>query len=290
MALFKKIVLKKVFAHFSAIFIYLLILKKFDYFSLIYTQKNSIFFEGPLALFVYYVFFLIMKPGRFRYVLAFIPAIFFYILFEIYYRTWGSTFKIITIKQLPELFEVLEFSHSILFVSLSITFFTIFVIFFDYRNKYKLALTFLTVVTIAMIFKFLPGTYVDYLQAQSVDISSFSDIESVQKNGRLFMVLYWEAKRRQAIASLQEISGEEDIVLKGLLQSAKLKKNVHIIVMESLFDPSLMINVKFSIVPIHPEFLKLFRDIGTSRSPVFGGRSAQAEFEVLCGEIGRAHV
>jgi hypothetical protein len=37
---------------------------------------------------------------------------------------------------------------------------------------------------------------------------------------------------------------------------------------------------------VHPDFERLFgKKIGFSVSPVFGGKTSQAEFEVLCGRL-----
>jgi hypothetical protein len=58
------------------------------------------------------------------------------------------------------------------------------------------------------------------------------------------------------------------------------KRNVHIFVMESFMDPSLL-GVPLSQDPIDPRLRALVG--GSSLSPVFGGRSAQPEFEILCG-------
>jgi Phosphoglycerol transferase and related proteins, alkaline phosphatase superfamily len=73
-------------------------------------------------------------------------------------------------------------------------------------------------------------------------------------------------------------------MLREGFKSVRLKRNVHLIILESFFDPSLLKKIKFSRNPMSPNLL---RYIGTSpavsASSVFGGRSAQAEFEILCG-------
>ncbi len=62
------------------------------------------------------------------------------------------------------------------------------------------------------------------------------------------------------------------------------RRNVHLIVMESFLDPTLFQKATFSRNPVHPDFSSLFGSkLGLSISPVFGGATSQAEFEVLCG-------
>jgi len=54
--------------------------------------------------------------------------------------------------------------------------------------------------------------------------------------------------------------------------------------MESFVDPTLFKGAIYTRDPVHPDFRRLFGDrMGFSVSPVFGGKTSQAEFEVLCG-------
>jgi phosphoglycerol transferase MdoB-like AlkP superfamily enzyme len=63
------------------------------------------------------------------------------------------------------------------------------------------------------------------------------------------------------------------------------KRNVHLILLESFWDPLLLEGIEFSGDPITAEFRKLWAETGHSTvlSPVFGGYTANAEFELLCG-------
>jgi phosphoglycerol transferase MdoB-like AlkP superfamily enzyme len=63
------------------------------------------------------------------------------------------------------------------------------------------------------------------------------------------------------------------------------QRNVHLIVLESFWDPALLTAAGFSDDPLDPGFRALWRETGNSHalSPVFGGYTANTEFEVLCG-------
>jgi phosphoglycerol transferase MdoB-like AlkP superfamily enzyme len=63
------------------------------------------------------------------------------------------------------------------------------------------------------------------------------------------------------------------------------KRNVHIILLESFWDPLLLEGIDFSGDPLSSEFRELWAQTGNSTvlSPVFGGYTANAEFEALCG-------
>jgi len=62
-------------------------------------------------------------------------------------------------------------------------------------------------------------------------------------------------------------------------------RNVHIILLESFWDPAQLKAGKFSRDPLPKEFRALWKQGGNSHvlSPVFGGYTANAEFEALCG-------
>ncbi len=62
-------------------------------------------------------------------------------------------------------------------------------------------------------------------------------------------------------------------------------RNVHMIVLESFWDPMQLSAAGLSADPLDPAFRKLWKATGNARalSPVFGGYTANAEFEALCG-------
>ncbi len=64
----------------------------------------------------------------------------------------------------------------------------------------------------------------------------------------------------------------------------KQRRNVHVVVLESFVDPLNFANARLPFDPIDPR-LRRWMDEAPSLalSPVFGGQSAQAEFEILCG-------
>lgn len=73
----------------------------------------------------------------------------------------------------------------------------------------------------------------------------------------------------------------------GKVSAAKefTPRNVHIVLLESFWDPNELKKAKFNQNPLSPEFRQLWKSAGYSRAltPVFGGGTANSEFEVLCG-------
>ncbi len=62
-------------------------------------------------------------------------------------------------------------------------------------------------------------------------------------------------------------------------------RNIHIVLLESFWDPNTLKKAKYKQNPLSPEFRELWKSAGYSHAltPVFGGFTANSEFEVLCG-------
>ncbi|MGZ8187360.1 MAG: LTA synthase family protein [Methylosarcina sp.] len=62
-------------------------------------------------------------------------------------------------------------------------------------------------------------------------------------------------------------------------------RNIHLVLLESFWDPNGLKKARYSENPLAPEFRKLWKNAGYSHAltPVFGGYTANSEFEVLCG-------
>jgi phosphoglycerol transferase MdoB-like AlkP superfamily enzyme len=62
-------------------------------------------------------------------------------------------------------------------------------------------------------------------------------------------------------------------------------RNIHLVLLESFWDPDRLKKAGYNQNPLSPEFRKLWKSTGysTAMPPVFGGYTANSEFEVLCG-------
>jgi phosphoglycerol transferase MdoB-like AlkP superfamily enzyme len=62
-------------------------------------------------------------------------------------------------------------------------------------------------------------------------------------------------------------------------------RNVHLVLLESFWDPNELKKANYKPNPLSPEFRKLWQsaDYSHAMPPVFGGYTANSEFEVLCG-------
>ncbi|MGE0669048.1 MAG: LTA synthase family protein [Sphingomonadales bacterium] len=91
------------------------------------------------------------------------------------------------------------------------------------------------------------------------------------------------AQSLQPVVHMAVLSGETAAV--PVAAEPRLRRNVHVILLESFWDPSVLTEADFSRDPFDKEFRELWEETGDSRAlvPVFGGYTANSEFEALCG-------
>jgi len=245
--------------------------------------------EAPLLLALYWALNFALRPGKLPAFVAALPFVLAYVACDIFFIATGDILRIIDLQSLPELLNVLHFAKKagmILALSLPPVLLLAFV---NYRRYWRV----LTVAGLALLgtaaVEFFPDAVLSGLQLARLDVAIYSDAQSVNNNGRLTMALYFEASRRVAIKQTgayrkrgeydQEVRATADFIRKN-----GNHHNVYMVVLESWLDPTLFRGVTFSRDPRHPDFAQLVgEEQGFSISPVFGGQTAQAEFEALCG-------
>ena len=94
---------------------------------------------------------------------------------------------------------------------------------------------------------------------------------------------------RKAVVRRETASGPRvnlaDQYAAGGDPSYRRKRNIHIVLEESFWNPDLLTGAHFNVSPMDPRFMALWKQTGYSHglSPAFGGQTANAEFEILCG-------
>ena len=251
--------------------------------------RSHLLIEAPLLLAIYWAFNFALRPGKLPAFVAALAFVVAYIACDVFFVAYGSVLRIIDLENLPELLNVLSFAKKaglILALGLPLALLLAFV---NYRRYWRV----LTVAGLALAgaatVEFFPKAVLSGLQFARLDVATYSDAQSVNDNGRLTMVLYFEASRRVAIKQTdayrkrgeydQEVRATADFIRKN-----GNRHNVYLVVLESWVDPTLFRGVTFSRDPRNPDFAQLVgEEQGFSISPVFGGQTAQAEFEALCG-------
>lgn len=264
-----------------------------DYGGIYSWDKGAINFvplEFCLVAILYYSLFFILKDNRYRYFLALLPLIIFYIFYDYYFISLGKVFKFCDLSEIPELIDVLPFWQ--IAINITILLHVLFIIAINlYRLWYKYILPVFVITTLFIIVSVKPTWYLEgvFNPFAKYGITPWSD-QGTAQNGYITSLLYFEAMMTNSKALANEMYGdgiEYEKSQEKLAQFLKEKnngRNIHVIILESFFNPKLFAKISYNNIIYAKEFSDMLANRESSSiSPVFGGNTAQAEFEVLCG-------
>lgn len=244
--------------------------------------------EYPLCLYLFFTFNQILRPSRWRPLLAALPVIGLYALHDIHFFVFGEVPALAQIRELPELFQVGDFwlRSGMILSALGILWFVARMI--EYKRRSLILGLPLLGLAIAMVMA--PGTVANSIQPGLYGLNPWLQSENTAHNGRLIIAIYNEARRQEAWAGLVGHVQDEhqqhyyENVLSYLKANVRRDRQVFVVMLESFLDPRLLKTLKGKDEYLDPKFLRHYdKAWGFSISPMFGGGTAQAEFEVLCG-------
>lgn len=245
--------------------------------------------ELPLLLYLYFLLRSFVRPGRWRGVIAALPLVIVYLFLDIYYLVLGRVFRFSEISELPELIDILPWPLLITVALLLLVPLALLLMRWRWPGWRRALFALMPLMLLVAILQVRPSWFMSFVEAAAHPPVAWSDVESVRVNGRLVMVLYKAAKQQQAWQALAGYRDDPDYERDHehrMQQLGKIseRRNVHILVLEGYLDPMRLENVTFNRDPVHPDFRKLLEEGkgSLSQSPVYGGYTAQAEFEVLC--------
>ena len=246
--------------------------------------------ELPLVLYLYFLFSHLYRPGPVGAVLAAVPILLGYFLMDMYFLLFGRVFRLSELREVPELLQVLPWYFTAGLVGGFLVIAAVLLLSLRPRRPVRLALAALPLVSLLGLLAMRPDWFLGGFARAANGVVEWSDYENVRWNGRFTTVLYAEAKRRNAVRSAQALGegpGHDEAFEATLaaLEPVLESRNVHILVLEGFVDPERMENLRLDRDVVHPDFRKFLHDGkgDLSVSPVFGGYTAQAEFEILCG-------
>lgn len=243
-------------------------------------------------LFVVYLYgflYAILRPVRGRAVIAAAPILVGYLAHDVYFQMYGKVLRLVNIQELPELLQVLPTVEAAAVVAVLFIPLLLILAFIDYRRPRPLVLGALPLFLLVGTVTITPTSFAAAVDTLALEIIRYSDRMSVERNGRFTMLAYHEAQRISArertLPFHDRVAYDESAAaLTARVSKHANRRNVHLIVLESFLDPTLFRDARFSRDPMHPEFRRLVGDQqGFAISPMFGGATAQAEFEALCG-------
>jgi phosphoglycerol transferase MdoB-like AlkP superfamily enzyme len=250
---------------------------------------NREYLELTLLFYLYCYFNMILRPSRWQALLAVAPLFFAYLGQDIYYLMYSNIFRFTVLLEIPELLSVLSPAIILLLVITVVVPLGFFLWSIHYRNFVAIIVGILPLLLLIGAVKYYPERYITSFRAAGQEIVDWSDAVSAENNGRFMMVLYREAERKIAVAKTEAFRDrprheQQAQQMAGWIRTHSNNRNVHLVVLESFLDPTLFRSASLSQDPFHPSFKKLFGNkMGFSLSPVVGGGTSQAEFELLCG-------
>ena len=242
-----------------------------------------------LILYFYWYLNAIVRPSGWQPFLAAAPIFLAYIGQDIYYLMLGKVFRFVELTEVAELFNVIAIQYLLLIIVAGAIPLIGFLYAVNYRRIVAIILGILPLVFLVSAVELAPAWTLQTFKKVGREVINWSDAIPVEQNGRFAMLLYREAERKIAFARTDSFRDRPLYEKEAAKRTEWLKKNgskrnVHVVVMESFVDPTLFKGAVYTKDPAHPDYKKLFGDRqGFSISPVFGGKTSQAEFEILCG-------
>lgn len=250
---------------------------------------SSLRLEAPFLLYGYFLCNCLLKKTPWQPWLAALPLVLAYTVADIYYMVYSRFVRVVEVTEIPELLDIMPFHYATLVGLAGIIFFLVLLLSLDWQRWRRSLIVALPALALIFVIQFAPGRFLSAFDIVGNKIVSWSDATSVANNGRFTMVAYFEALRNNSIEKTLAFRHRQKFIdqmtaLSSQIKASSKNRNVHLLVLESFLDPKLFSGLKFSQPPAAPAFKKLVANTDTySISPVFGGGTAQAEFELLCG-------
>jgi phosphoglycerol transferase MdoB-like AlkP superfamily enzyme len=247
------------------------------------------YWELILLFYLYCYFNAILRPSRWQAVLAALPLFLAYLGQDVYFLMYSNVFRFSELAEVPELFKVLSLPYIGLLLVCVAAPLGWFVWSINYRKYIILIVGAVPLALLIAAAEYYPAQYTETYRKVGRPIEYWSDAVSAENNGRFMMLLFRESERQLARIKTEAFRNRSQYdqqarELAGWIGANGNKRNVHLVIMESFLDPTLFKNASYTKDPFHPSFRKLFGSkMGFSISPVVGGKTAQAEFEALCG-------
>ncbi len=245
--------------------------------------------EIVFILYLYAWFQFLLKPDAYRPWLAALPIVQAYLTFDIFFVAYGRFFHLSEFEELPELLAVMPWFYSLLFALPVVLPLLWFFSRIDYQKRRLSLLAGAPLFALILVIAYAPQTFLKLYGKLNRPAVSWSDQYHVTDNGRFMVFMHRQAVRRQALQSSRHQLNWNAFRRDKAAKISKLAQqgggqNIHLVVLESFFEPNSLAAVQYARDPAHPDYRLLFGDkVNNSISPVFGGSTAQAEFEVLCG-------
>jgi len=220
---------------------------------------------------------------------AVIPIIGLYLMYDIFYYFLARSPRVSDIVNVA---VIKDFSLPIslgFFAMVLLIVGSIFYLIYSYKKRVSPKDFYITLlIKILAIFSLLYFLNSEFFQKyffKRFNYFSWSQSRTIRKNGRFSSFLYYHYKHKNAKKKLLTFKEKNINVNKILFKNISLKEksNIYIVILESFIDPRLIKNATFNRTPLAKNMQKYLinRNFSYTISPIYGGGTSQAEFEIL---------
>ena len=246
---------------------------------------NMKYIELPIILALLLLFYFPNTKHTKNAILSSLSIIALYVLFDVFYHFLDRSPRvsdILNIGVLSDFSLILSLGALTLFIFVIAPF-----LYILSKAKSNLGITILKItIFIGLIFLLNSKVFEKYM-FQHYKFYSWSQTKSIKKNGHISSFLYYNAISRLSKIKLATYKNKKIDINRLLFKNIKLKKrpNIYMVVLESFIDPRLIKDATFNKSPLYEGMKKYLKNGKFSYviSPVYGGGTAQAEFELLTG-------
>ena len=249
-------------------------------------QPTQLVLEIPLIIYLYITVNALTRANRFQIVSTTLLLLAPYVLFDGYVYFTASVPKPIDINLLPEQLGGVSNTGILILWLLVIGPAVLLLANLQFPVSKKALIFLLPVVVNGILLLIFPEPIVVFIEKWGSDVQDNSAKQVVAKNGRYVGAIYFEAKRREILRSLNAHKNTDklDIAYYGRVFNKVNNRNVHIILLENLPDVASLEELPTNQNPTNILFNRLVgSELGSSIFSPSGTRRANAEFEALCG-------
>jgi len=233
-------------------------------------------------------FFPSMSNWMLRNILPVVPGLILYFLFDSFYNFFG---RVATPSDFQNFTDIFLFSTWLAFGLIAIYLLIPFSIYLSvkYNNftqlKKSLTIRFISLILSVVI---ILSPITKSFQDKFFNYTVWAQEDTIRENGRFNSLIFYALQESSNAKLLEDYSDANKINIKETLYPNQIiyNQNVHIIAMESFIDPRLIdeLNLPDSFISKQlVKYLNQQQDFSRVVSPIYGGGTAQTEFELLTG-------
>ena len=254
-------------------------------------RSKITYIELPILLVLLLVLYFPTKNIFKNSFLSVISILGLYILYDIFYHFLARSSRLSDFSNATALsdFSLIMSAGLVIMILLIIS--PILYMIYNFKKNSKkqtfYSLISIKIVVLVGLFFYLNTSHFSHYLFKKFDYCNWSQGKTIKTNGRFTSFIYYGIISMQAKEKLNLYNTREVNIDKLLFDNLKIKnkRNIYIVVLESFVDPRLIKDATFSRSPLFQNMQKYLggEEFSYITSSIYGGGTAQSEFEILTG-------